>query len=99
MAQWKKGQSGNPKGKPKGATNHTTRVIKEAIASHFEGNIETYLSELKGMKAGHAKFNAICTLLSFCLPKPTDPVKLDINSMNETELHELLKEAYAKGSD
>lgn len=34
--KFKKGQSGNPKGKPKGAQNKTTKAIKEAVQAAFD---------------------------------------------------------------
>jgi len=89
----------NRKGRKKGTVNHSTKAIREVIRQHLSDNLSTYLDELSKMKMGHAKAQTILGLLSYVLSKPTDPVRLDINSMKESELHELLKEAYAKGSD
>lgn len=37
---FKKGTSGNPKGKPKGATNKTSTEIKAAIQSFISSNVD-----------------------------------------------------------
>jgi len=39
---FKKGQSGNPAGKPKGTLNKATRDVREAIARFAEGNAEQF---------------------------------------------------------
>ncbi len=35
-SQWQKGVSGNPKGKPKGATNHATRAMEKLLDGQGE---------------------------------------------------------------
>jgi hypothetical protein len=43
---FKKGQSGNPSGKPKGTINKTTKEIRETITRIVSNNIETIQKDL-----------------------------------------------------
>ena len=47
MARFTKGQSGNPSGKPKGATHRTTRLIEELMEKGTRSVVETMLNLAK----------------------------------------------------
>lgn len=62
---------GNP-GKPKGATNKTTRLAKEAIATFVDGNSERlqgWLDAIAAEKGPEAAFKCFTDLLEYHVPK------------------------------
>ena len=62
---------GNP-GKPKGATNKTTRLAKEAIATLVDGNAERlqgWLDQIAIKKGPEAAFKCFTDLLEYHVPK------------------------------
>jgi hypothetical protein len=48
---FKPGQSGNPAGKPKGAPNKITTLMRETFAALFEDNIDQIKVDLKAVEA------------------------------------------------
>lgn len=77
MAKFKKGESGNPKGKPKGAVNKTTAQIKEMITSLVGNQMEKWPAVIdKMMKEDPAEAMKITgRLIDYVLPKQT---KIDL---------------------
>jgi hypothetical protein len=55
-AAFKPGQSGNPRGKPKGARNHATRAILKLIEGGAEEITRAVLDAAKGGDMGAARF-------------------------------------------
>ena len=72
--QFKKGQSGNPNGRPKGARNVTTRAVEALL----EGDAEnlTRVAIKKGLD-GDTTALRLC-LDRICPPRKDRPVELDI---------------------
>ena len=72
--QWKKGQSGNPAGKPKGARNHTTRAV---LALLEDGVLEVTKTVLEAAKGGDL---AACRLVleRIIPPSKERPVSIDL---------------------
>ncbi len=63
-----KGESGNPSGRPKGATNKSTRIISERLKSIIEDNMDGLDEDLKKMNSTE-RVKAITALMQYVLPK------------------------------
>ena len=63
---FRKGQSGNPKGKPKGALNHATRAVQALLDGEAEGLTR---------KAVEMALGGDTTALRLCLERLCPPVK------------------------
>ncbi len=91
---FEKGQSGNPKGRPKGSGGYSVK-LREEISKYCEDNLSYFLSEIKAMKTGHAKSQAFLTLLNFALPKLTENNSApDMESLTDNQLDSLLNKYY-----
>lgn len=70
---FKKGQSGNKKGKPKGAVNKTTKQTTDFLNDILLKRGESIDSALDKLKEEPLKYiDAISKLLPYVLPKKTD---------------------------
>ena len=79
MAQFKKGQTGNPKGRPRGSTSEKTRYIKEWALSLIGSNAQSMSENFKNLPSKE-KWRVITQLLPYVLPKQTEArVKADVN--------------------
>ena len=65
---YKKGQSGNPNGRPKGARGKATNTIKSAIEDIVNDNIETLKSDISKLSS-RDRVTAITALCSYVIPK------------------------------
>jgi len=69
--RYKKGQSGNPKGKPKGAENKIKKDIKQAYQMLIEKNLDNLTLWLDSIaqKEPEKAFKLIIELSEYVLPK------------------------------
>jgi hypothetical protein len=68
MPKFKKGESGNPKGRPPGAPNKTTVAVRESLEIALKGEIEKIPGLLRELDAKD-RLEAISRLLPYISPK------------------------------
>lgn len=79
MAQFKKGQSGNPKGRPRNSTTEKTRYIRDWITSLIGSNAQSMAENFKNLPSKE-KWRVITQLMPYVIPKQTEArVKADVN--------------------
>ena len=79
--KWKKGQTGNPGGRPEGSKNKSTQKIRESIQLIVENNIESIQDSLDLMNPKD-KIKFILDLMKLVLP--TLKSEYEIQSISET---------------
>ena len=79
MAQFKKGESGNPKGRPRGNTGEKTKYIRDWITSLVGSNAQSLSENFKHLPSKE-KWRVITQLMPYVIPKQTETkVKADVN--------------------
>lgn len=88
----KKGQTGNPLGRPKGSQNKTTIHTKQWVQNLIDNNRKQLEKDLLGLKPSE-RWQIIEKLLGYCIPKQTandDKLKFDL--LTDSQLNTLIKE-------
>lgn len=88
----KKGQTGNPNGRPKGSPNRVTGTVKEWIASIIDGNRQQFEEDLSKLDAGE-RVRVISNLLPFVVPKLQSASAQELLEAEYKKLEELLETA------
>lgn len=79
MSQFKKGQSGNIKGRPKGTTAEKTKYIRDWLTSLIGSNAQSLTENFKHLPSKD-KWRVITQLMPYVIPKQTETkVKADVN--------------------
>lgn len=98
MAQ-KKGQTGNPNGRPKGTPNKVTQDLKSAVKTFLENNIEKLQKDFDKLDS-YQRLLFMEKLLKYAIPVESHS-KIDFGSMTEDQLNETIKrleESILKGT-
>lgn len=82
MSQFKKGQSGNPGGRPKGTPNKTTTDLRAAVTSFLNANWSRVQKEFDQLEAKD-KLQFIDKMLAYSLPK-LQAVQMDLSTDLQT---------------
>jgi hypothetical protein len=85
-------ESGNP-GKPKGAKNKSTLIIRERIQSLFDDNFDKIQEDLESLEAKD-RLKFLTDLMPYLMPKlqsTTYSQKIDLESMEEADLDILIE--------
>jgi hypothetical protein len=89
---FRKGQSGNIKGRTKGTLNKVTKHLRESITSFLENNFERIESDFELLPPkDRVKF--YCDLLQYGLPKlQTVQLETDFEHLTDLELDKIINE-------
>lgn len=83
----KKGQTGNPAGRPKGSPNRTTAEIKELINQFISGNLDDLQTNYDALEP-EKKLQFFRDLLKYVIPTK-ESNDININTLSEIELERL----------
>ena len=86
MSKFKKGESGNPRGRPPGQSQQV-KALRVKIYDLVETNLETFQSEFNKL-TGREKFQALDRLLKHLLPPPPSENLLD--GLSDQDLDRLI---------
>lgn len=94
MAKFQKGQSGNPKGRPKGSQNEKTKYIKDWLISLIGSNAKDISQSFRSLPMKErCKF--ISSVLSYVLPKQTESkikANVDLNNLSDEQIDNIISE-------
>ena len=92
---YKKGQSGNPKGKPKGSKGRTSEEVRKCLLKLLDDNIVNLQKDIEGMK-GKDRATLLISLAKHCTAPALNPEKLTdeqllqiIQYIKENEIHKI----------
>ena len=89
---YKKGESGNPNGRTKGASNKSSARVKEAFQSLVEQNLEQMEEDLYSLKPKE-RLDVLMGLASYIMPKMKS-IEVEATLQSDTTQQELLQQVY-----
>lgn len=91
---FKKGKSGNPKGKPKGTQNKATAQIRGMIESFLMDNFQTIVRDFNQLSPKD-KAKLYCDLLQYGLPRLQAVSEIPFERMTDDQLDEIISKLKA----
>lgn len=89
---FEKGISGNPEGRPKGATNRTSLQLREMITDFLENNFEKVVSDFGELKPKD-RVKLYCDLLQYGLPRlQAVQIETEFERLPEDQLDKIIEE-------
>ena len=89
---FKKGQSGNIKGRTKGTPNRTTKQLRECITDFLDNNFQRLEKDFD-LLTPRDRIKFYCDLLQYGLPKlQTVQLETDFDRLTDTELDNIINE-------
>lgn len=93
---FKKGESGNRKGRPNGAENKTTVELRDRIKAFLDGNFKTVQRDFKKLDP-EKRIALYERYLKFVLPSlQATEISLDIEKMSDAELDLIISRLISK---
>ena len=97
--RYKKGESGNPKGRPAGSANKTTEAIRATVNQFINDNLPNIQAEYENLEAKD-KLEFLNKLLAYVLPKlqavemdaTVQQAPIDISKLSGKQAADLLTE-------
>lgn len=89
---FKKGISGNPKGKPPGAVNKNTKELRETVSNFLLSNFEQVVKDFKKLQPKD-RTRLYCDLLQYGLPRLQNvSMDLEFEQMTDQQLNKIIDE-------
>ena len=89
---FEKGVSGNPDGRPKGATNKTTAQVRELVTGFLEDNFEQVKIDFS-LLSPKSRVKLYCDLLQYGLPKlQAVQIETEFDRLPEDQLDKIIEE-------
>lgn len=95
---FKKGVSGNPKGRPKGSVNKVRSRVAEAISALLENNLEKFQENFDELEPKE-RIRILLKLLEFVLPKAQADYEDDSNEGGDSICELLVRLARENDDD
>jgi hypothetical protein len=80
-----KGQSGNAKGKPKGARNRTTEEVRQTLLQLLDDNLDKLQADIDSL-GGKERANLLINLAKHCTPPA-----LQMDRLTESQMLQIIK--------
>ena len=94
--RFKKGESGNPNGRPKGTTNRTTSEIKQLLTEFISENLDDLQKHYNELEAKE-KLQFFERLIKYVLPQQQSYTEnIDVSQLSGKQIDELIDRVIKK---
>ena len=93
MAKYRKGQSGNPNGRPRGSINAQTKYIREWVISVIGSKAKNLLQNFDRLPPKE-QWRVISSLLPYVLPRQSEAnvrAKVDFDKLSDDEINVVIE--------